>query len=117
MPLTEQEMLYCMVLDSVANDYESLETILEEVKEWANDEYIQVTTRLIIELLAQLLRGGEVVAYRLTTTSTPQVLASVNLDELHDDAYFFITPEGRKTAARLAGLWPRRSEGGPKGSV
>lgn len=109
--MTAQEILHCLVLDSVANDYESLETIIEEVAVWATEERLQVTAKEITAALGQLIQAGQVAAYRVTATSKPEVLSSVNLDAPQADTYFYITPDGLKTNGRLADLWPRRHEG------
>lgn len=104
-----------MVLDSVADDYESLDMIIEEVAKWSTAEYIQVNSGEIIAVLGQLLQAGQVAAYCLTSSPKPEVLASVNLDALQNDTYFYITPDGRNAGARFGALRFERSGGDPTG--
>ncbi len=100
-----------MALDSVSNDYESFDMVLEMVTEMASEDHLRFAPSEIKATLNSLIEVGQVVAYRLSSTSAPEVLTSVNLDDLPEDTYFLITPEGRQAGARLAELWPKKSAG------
>jgi hypothetical protein len=86
------------VINVVANDYENLALIVDEVSAWASKEQVAVTRVAILHALHALIGEGLVDSYRFSQSSgqyEPADLASSNLDEL----WFYVSKRGK---ARLS---------------
>jgi hypothetical protein len=81
-----------MVLDIVANDYESFSTVIREVSEWAHQEQIFTSLDKIESTLRQLVADGVVLAYEYVANE--QCFRPVELGINIEGLYFYATAAG-----------------------
>jgi hypothetical protein len=81
------------VLEAISNDYEHLETILLDLRNWHPDLIIEAAT--VVNILKQAILSGLANAYHLSGRNTPRLVKfeAERVNEVH----FYITPEGKKT--------------------
>lgn len=107
-----------LVLNAIAEDYESVGDILQSINVWDKDIYtvndwpalraIPVSRREVIQALAVLIGHGYARAYRLDTSGAraePVEFAEGEAGRL----WFYATPAGVEAAGCLA-IGPRESE-------
>jgi hypothetical protein len=106
-----------LVLDSVADDYESLEIILGcinkpeanlESEPWVARNPAPVSRPDVVEALRVLIREGYVQAYMLNTEE-PYTQAVDFREEAVDDLWFYVTPKGKLTVDKFYDLSLGRS--------
>jgi hypothetical protein len=84
-----------LVMSAIANDYEDFDMVVSEVTVWAKRAGLSATSAEIFTNLEKLIEKGMAQAYRLSSTSPPEVISLPCLDEMPDDCYFFLTAEGK----------------------
>jgi hypothetical protein len=77
-----------LIIDAVANDYESFESITQQVQEWTQAEKaILISPEEIERGLAQAIAMGYVQAFRLSATSPPEVV-KFNATEIGELSFY-----------------------------
>lgn len=95
------------VLWAIADDYESLEIIFEEINKWRPKRSRGVTRQEIIRALKQIIREGSAQAYILS--SQPPYAQPVEFLAKDAEAlWFYVTPKGKLLVKHLV-----ESRGGP----
>ena len=97
----QDEVLKNLVLRAVADDYESLEKISEDIYLWASERSLKVGPRGILNALKDLIGEDYVRSYFLSA-GPPGSAEMVSFDEnkLHD-LWFYVTPRGKKRVEDL----------------
>jgi aryl-alcohol dehydrogenase-like predicted oxidoreductase len=83
-------------MDAIANDYEELGMIVDEVSAWAAERGISVTPEEILTALTGLVQTGLAKAYRLSSSHPPEEIHGLHRIERQTDYYFLLTPEGKR---------------------
>ena len=96
--MQSQSRLRQMIMDAIADDYEQLESILSQVRPWAEIERVQANDEEIIRLLIELITDGSAKAFRLSPTAPPLSVNEISPGELHD-LYFLLSERGRSELA------------------
>ncbi len=97
------EFVEALVLNSIADDYEDFDRVLDEVTAWARFRGLQLTRNEVADALEMTVNTGRAQAYALSTVpprSTPVSFSTEKLGEL----YFLLTPEGRRGFKNLEDL-------------
>jgi hypothetical protein len=109
------ELIRMFVLDSISDDYEDRQKILDHVTGLSSRSGCSVTPEDVEIALAELVNGGLARAYRLSTKAPPVELAGMppERSELspHDGCYFWVTPSGRALQTADFPDWPFRDDG------
>lgn len=84
-----------MVRDAVANDYESLDQIIEDVARWCAEEGVQCDPAEIPKILCRLLNDGLVDAFSLSPSAAAVPVAKPvwRTDDLAGLFFFRRRPE------------------------
>lgn len=90
----KDECLAVYVASSVANDYEPLQMIFEQVGKWFREDRQSVTEGEILDMLTSLIREDYVRAYRLSPE--PQLVTGV--PKRFTDVWFYATSKGKELA-------------------
>lgn len=96
--MANAEFVRKLMMDVIADDYEHITIITEDVFRWAAEENETVTPDQIRHALQDLVRDHLAGAYRLTATpDPPQAMTRIpSISEMDDDdLYFYLTPEGK----------------------
>lgn len=83
-----------MVLESVANDYESLDNIAEQIAKWTGTSLRSLDAERIKATLADAIDAGYVEACDLNSTTPTPMKVSMPSDCL-DRYWFLITEQGK----------------------
>lgn len=84
------------VLDSVADDYESWQLILQSVRQFAKSDHVSIRRSQVLAALESLVAKGLVQPYILRSTLTDWATpVAWDLDRLHE-LWYYITPAGRE---------------------
>lgn len=86
--------LSTMIMDAIANDFESLESIYTQVETWAWSEGIRTTREDIVIALLDLLGRGYAKAYLLSPHDPPEITSELDVENIMN-SYFLLTNEGR----------------------
>ena len=98
-----------LVITSIADDYESLEIILESINEWKEDRDLEswparravpVSRAEVIEALRELSREGYAQTYILDTKEPYAQPVEFREDQV-DDLWFYVTPKGEHAVKQL----------------
>jgi hypothetical protein len=92
--MSDSMRLLTDLANAVANDYESFDTIVDEVMKWARAEGRSFRREDILEALRALIRDGYVRAYEMTPEPRVADFTPERLNEL----WFYATPIGKKLA-------------------
>lgn len=92
--IERQDALEALVMDAIANDYESLAMIESEVAKWASEEGLCPTPEEIWKALSALMDKGFAKAYRITSTDVTEVQGQPDRRDLQDH-YFLLTRDGK----------------------
>ncbi len=90
-------------MNSIADDYEDFDRILDEVTGWAGSRGLRLTRNEVADALERAVITGRAQAYALSTVpphATPVSFTTEKLGEL----YFLLTPEGREGLKNLEDL-------------
>jgi hypothetical protein len=86
--------LLLMILESVANDYEGLEQITDQIAMWTDTPVDRVDVEKIRAALADAVGSGYVEAYELNPTP-PHCIEISTTDASLDGKWFLITELGK----------------------
>jgi len=84
------------ILDAVANDYEKLDQIVEDVRAMLDSKQEDVTIQDVAEELAALA-SDQLVATFLLSPSSPQAVPVPFSYEEVSGSWFYITPLGKRS--------------------
>jgi len=94
------------VLEVIADDYESLQEIYEEVTEFGLRCGIHIQQTEIVEELVRLIETHLAKAFRLSPTKPAEEINGVPpLNEIAE-CYFWVTPAGRRLQTSPSEDWP-----------
>jgi hypothetical protein len=101
-----------LVIGVIADEYQSLESILKSVNEWGagpgfeksgDAEAVPVSRSEVIRALRELIREGYAMACVLNT-QVPHVRTVEFRESEINDLWFYITPKGQIAVEHLCGL-------------
>ena len=100
------ELIRMFILDVLADDYENLEKIYDEIHNFASRCDIAIGERDIDRELKSLIAAGLVEAYRLSPTAPPEKAFGVPPDDCLDQHYYWLTAEGLDLQRAEYPGWP-----------
>ena len=100
-----RQMLHDLVLEAMANDYESFDCILDQVSPWATGRGVSVTRREVAEAVERAILDGCAQAYLLSPQPPHSQPVAFSSDRL-DDLWFHVTPKGMQRVKELETEWP-----------
>ena len=100
------EVLRMFILDVIADDYESLEKIQNEVRELGARAGLMIEPPEIVRGVTDLIHSGLVRTYRLSPTRPSEELPGVPLPEELGDLYYWLTEEGQALQLSEYQHWP-----------
>jgi len=110
--MNRSELIRMFVLDAIADDYENLEQITKHITRLSSDCGMAVTPSVVLQALDELIAAGLAKAYRLSNQieeiggmPPPDEIGSPN-ESLTDDAYFWVTEDGRRLQLADCPAWP-----------
>ena len=86
-----------LIIDAIANDYESFETIVHEVNTWSLEQGRHVDIGEIRDGLLELIQCGYAKAYSLSPTSDPMEIGISELRSRFESAYYLLTEQGKRS--------------------
>lgn len=87
--------LRAFVMDAIADDYEEPIQITADVNGWAAAEQgLTFTTEEVVTALIELVHSELANAYRLSPTRPIEVIRPLIREDMREDCYFMLTPEG-----------------------
>ena len=84
-----------LVIDLIADDYEEIGMIMEEVRKRAVEFRVRPTVAEVKDILVQLVACGLATAVRLDPSRPAQKLTVDDLAIFEADYYFLLTSQGR----------------------
>ena len=90
----KSDELLLMVLESVANDYEQLEHIADQIARWTETPLDQLDLGSIKAVLADAIGSGYIEAYELNPSAPHSLNVSTTTVDL-DQHWFAITERGK----------------------
>jgi hypothetical protein len=97
------EQIKQFVLNSVADDYESLEILQRDSIRTAQTYGIALERERVLQILQELIQDGLIQAYTFIPPRNEPIAVPFTKDIL-DELWFFITASGRERL--LEGWWP-----------
>lgn len=83
-----------LILEAVSNDFEQLDSVLEQILNWINP-HRKIDRQEVENRLSALIRSGHVEAY-LLRPSTPHFTEVRSLDNDLSTYWFYITDRGKE---------------------
>ena len=80
------------VLRAIADDYEGIKTIMNDVRSWNHESALDLSD--VVAALKTLVEPGLAMAYELSTTKPARSVA-FDIGRV-SDSHFYITPEGKE---------------------
>jgi len=97
------DVLQGMVLDAIANDYESIQDVVHQVRGFCLQEGLMTPTiDQIVEVAKTLIDAGLARAYRLKIDSDPLVVETIDWSEI-GELYFYRSSRGLAILRELGG--------------
>jgi hypothetical protein len=88
--MTSEELLL-MILEAVANDYEELDTITDQIAEWTETPRSELDTERVKATVADAIASGYISAYELSPSKPHAVEVSTAAQDLEN--YWFLISE------------------------
>lgn len=82
------------VINVVANDYENMELISEEVSSWSSSKGRSVSPDLIIDAISELIKEVLIGCFRFSTSSGKYETSDFERDNIND-FWFLISTKGK----------------------
>jgi hypothetical protein len=92
--LNTSDLLYEMICEATANDYESLASIITDVQSWAKSEDQALTKEVISEYVEKMVQSGALNAYIFDKAVSDFVETS--FDNTHAASYWFLARRSSK---------------------
>src|SRR5271168_3304238 len=92
-----QEQIRALVLQTISDDYESLEYIVEDLNQQPELEALAISAKEISEALESLVHGGLAASYCLSPTPPHATKVPFSYD-LIEDLWFYVTVSGKEVA-------------------
>jgi hypothetical protein len=92
--------LECLVLQSVANDYENFEMILSEIAKWTSMDATALNVDQIKDSLMKAIERENIKAYEYSEESRQFIAADADRKAIHS-LWFYITEQGKKQMQKL----------------
>jgi hypothetical protein len=84
-----------LIVDAAANDYENVQTVMEQVNEWATVEGIELSASDIVDAITEALEKGYLSSFEYSKASNSYEPQECNIDNI-DELYFLATKKGRQ---------------------
>lgn len=88
-----------MIVDVVSNDYESYQLVVDEVRDWANEENVSCTIDDIKEALADSIAKGYVRVYKYSQSDSGYKEMTLDKNDWASQ-YFYATTAAKGLLAR-----------------
>ena len=92
--------LECLVLQSVAVDYETFEMILSEIAKWTNMDATALNVDQIRDSLMKAIERENIKAYEYNEESRQFITTDADRKAIHS-LWFYITEQGKKQMQKL----------------
>lgn len=109
------ELIRMFILDVIADDYENLEKIQTEVKDFACRSGLKIGDGDVARELANLIDGGLARAYRLSTTAPVREMSGTPPAADLNRYYYWLTEAGRDVQMAECPAWPFNDDGSLRG--
>lgn len=93
--MDHHHILLEFVLEAVANDYESFDSIVEQTTNWAKEKGLAVTRAEITRALRQRIHEKYIQPYLLSSQPPFSQKVEFNPDRI-GELWFCVTPKGKK---------------------
>jgi len=94
------QALHDLVLEAMANGYESFECVLEQVLPWASQRGIKAARSDVAKGLEWAIREGYAKAYLLSAQPPHSQPVAFSRERL-DDLWYYVTPNGMQRVEQL----------------
>ncbi len=92
--------LHTLLLESVANDYEQLSSIVEQLSDWLDKGSVSLEETFVRTILRECISSEEIAAFYLSANKPYFSWVKEVSEEDLGEAWFYITPKGGELLRR-----------------